>query len=166
MVMGDDRTPAVDAFWRAYCETSGVDPAGRVDVYAFGDSPELADELAELVLTGPKRATAGLLDEHDPATNPVPEPGVHSVILDGRGEPVCVVRTTDVQIKPLREADAAFAWDEGEGDRTLEYWMAAHRRFFTRTRAAEGRSFSDDELVVYERFELVWPLSSQAPAPD
>ena len=159
--MGDDRTPAVDAFWRAYCEASAVDPASRVDVYGFGDSPEMADELAALVRTGPKRATAGLFEDHHPTTNPVPEPGVHSVIVDGRGEPVCVVRTTDVQVKPLRDADAAFAWDEGEGDRSLEYWVAAHRGFFARAQAAQGRSFSDDDLVVYERFELVWPPPSK-----
>ena len=79
--------------------------------------------------------------------------GGYSVILDGPGEPVCIVRTTAVDTKPFGEVDEEFAWVEGEGDRSLSYWRDAHIRFF----AGEGTPVTDDDIVVLERFELVWP---------
>ena len=52
---------AVPAFW-ARGQAAGAIPSDReaeVPVERFGDSAELADELLDLVLHGPKRATAG-----------------------------------------------------------------------------------------------------------
>jgi uncharacterized protein YhfF len=146
---------AVERFWASFREATGVD-GGYDDAFAFGDSPETADELADLVLHGPKRATAGLLLDYRNG-EPVPQAGWYSVVLDGSGAPVCVIRTTEVEVKPLREADEAFAWDEGEGDRTLEWWLDAHRSFFSRQCVSLGVEFSDDLLTVFERFELAWP---------
>jgi uncharacterized protein YhfF len=62
-----------------------------------------------------------------------------------------------VTIKPLIEVDAAFAWDEGEGDRTLVDWLDGHRRFFRRQATREGWQFHDRIETVFERFEVVWP---------
>ena len=64
----------------------------------------------------------------------------------------------EVMIKPLSEVDEAFAWDEGEGDRTRDWWLAARRRYFGRQARREGLQFDDDILTVFERFEVVWPL--------
>jgi uncharacterized protein YhfF len=150
-----DHPEDVRRFWSDFCAESGVEPDQRYDVFAFGDSSEMADELAGLVLHGPKRATAGLLADFD--AEPLPEVGVHSIVLGGEGQPVCVIRTTVVQVKPFREVDATFAWDEGEGDRSLAYWLDAHVGFFTRMCAARGEVFSDDMATVLERFALVWP---------
>ena len=152
----NQRSAAVQEFWLEFCRRHGVDPDQRYDVFSFGDSPRMADELAALVVAGPKRATAGLLSDFGPDAEPLPEVGVHSVVLDGRGRPACVIRTTEVVVKPLREVDAAFAWDEGEGDRTLDGWLAGHRAYFTRDLARRGLPFTDDLPTVFERFELRW----------
>ena len=56
----------------------------------------------------------------------MPEVGGHSIVLGGDGQPICVIRTTEVRVLPFREVDEAFAWDEGEGDRSLAYWLDAH----------------------------------------
>jgi uncharacterized protein YhfF len=63
-----------------------------------------------------------------------------------------------VTIKPLSQVDEAFAWDEGEGDRSRKWWLDAHRRYFSRQARREGFKFDDDILTVFERFEIVWPL--------
>ncbi|HEV8651575.1 MAG TPA: ASCH domain-containing protein [Actinomycetes bacterium] len=147
---------AVENMWESFRQACGVD-ADDHDAFAFGDSPAMADELADLVLHGPKRATAGLLLEFERDHEPVPREGGYWVVADGRGLPVCVIRTTQVEIKPLREVDAGFAWDEGEGERTLAWWLDAHRRYFTRRCAELGIRFSDELPTVFERFELVWP---------
>lgn len=145
-------TPAVETFWREFVDATGID--GPFTVWAFGDTPEMADELGSLVRDGPKRATTSLRSwyEGDDA-EPVPTEGALSVVLDGGGDPICVVRTVKVEVRPFGEVDEAFAWVEGEGDRSLAYWRDAHLRFF----AGEGRRVTEETPVVLETFEQLWP---------
>lgn len=151
------RTPAVEACWQAFCRTHSVSPDQRYDVFAFGDTPALAEELLALVLAGPKRATAAPVMEFERAGDPLPAPGIYSVVLNGRGEPGCIIRTTEVTVQPFDRVDARFAWDEGEDDRTLASWIEGHRRYFTRQCASWGVAFDERMPIVFERFELVWP---------
>ena len=113
--------------------------------FAFGDNPGLADELLELVIKGVKTATCSTEDEPNTST-----PGERWVVLDGTGTPRCVIETVEVSYRRYKEVDAAFAHDEGEGDRSLAYWRNAHRRYFGRM----GR-FSEDMMLMCERFRLV-----------
>jgi uncharacterized protein YhfF len=148
--------PAIDEMWASYVATSGYD-GPLVTAFAFGDSPELADELGLLVLHGPKRATAGMVEAFEAEGEPLPRVGDRCIVLAGDGSPLGVLRTTDVRVGPLSSVDDAFAWDEGEGDRSRAWWLDAHTRFFTRQCQALGVEFSEDLAVVFERFELVWP---------
>jgi uncharacterized protein YhfF len=50
--------------------------------------------------------------------------------------------------------------NEGEGDRTREWWLDAHRRYFYRQASRGGFEFEDDIPTVFERFEVVWSLDS------
>jgi uncharacterized protein YhfF len=150
------RSPETEAFWQAFCRLHGVAEDARHDVFAFGDNQATQDELIELVLNGPKRATAALVLEFEAVGDPLPVVGCHSIVLDGSGRPRCVVRTTQVDIRPFAEVDAQFAWDEGEDDRTLASWRDGHRRYFTRACAKLGTAFTEDMPVVLERFALVW----------
>ena len=113
--------------------------------FAFGDGRELADELLDLVLRGVKTATCSTEDEPNTST-----PGERWIVLDGRGTPRCVIESTEVTYRRYSEVDAAFAHDEGEGDRSLAYWRDAHRRYFGR----QGK-FSEDMMLMCERFRLV-----------
>jgi uncharacterized protein YhfF len=122
---------------------------------AFGDSPALADELLDLVMRGVKTATCSTEDE--PNTS---RPGERWIVLDGRGTPRCVIESTEVTWRRYGEVDEAFAHDEGEGDRSLAYWRAAHRRYFGRL----GK-FSDDMMLMCERFRLV-EVFAQAEQPS
>jgi uncharacterized protein YhfF len=45
--------------------------------------------------------------------------------------------------------DAAFAFEEGEGDRSLAYWRSALQRYFTRLNL-----YRPDMRLWRERFEL------------
>ena len=64
----------------------------------------------------------------------------------------------EVTIKPLSQVDEAFAWYEGEGDRTRDWSLDAHRRYFARKARRERFELDDEILTVFERFEVVWPL--------
>ena len=127
------------------------------EVVAFDDSPTTATELAELVNAGVKRATASLARDFGLGKAALPRVGEYVVVVDGEGVPRCIWRTTEVRVGPLNSVDAAFAFDEGEGDRTREWWLEAHRRYFGRQAQREGFDLHDDIAVVFERFEIVWP---------
>jgi uncharacterized protein YhfF len=120
--------------------------------FAFGDGPDLADELLELVLKGVKTATCSTEDEPN-----ISKPGERWIVLDGHGDPRCVIETTEVTFRRFGDVDAAFAHDEGEGDRSLAYWREAHRRYFGRL----GK-FSEDMMLMCERFRLVEIFAGRA----
>ncbi|MEO0982720.1 MAG: ASCH domain-containing protein [Pseudomonadota bacterium] len=146
---------AARAAWSAFQKETGV-AADPVDVFAFGDSPDLADSLLALVLSGEKRATCGRKRAYDLEGLDPPRPGDLSLVLDGAGRPRAVIETVDARIAPFASATAAFANEEGEGDKSLEWWRAAHIAFFQRECAKEGVAFDESEDVVFERFRLVW----------
>ena len=118
----------------------------------------MADELIALVISGKKRATASLLQDYATGVEPVPQAGDFVVVVDGGGRPRCIWRTTEIVVKPLNEVDDAFSWDAGEGDRTRDWWLSAHRDYFAAQARHEGFKMSDTIETVFERFEIVWPL--------
>jgi len=70
-------------------------------VASFGDSPEIATELAELVIAGIKRATANLARDYGEGREPIPKPGDFVIMVDGKSRPRFIWRTIEVTIKPL-----------------------------------------------------------------
>jgi uncharacterized protein YhfF len=154
---GGTRSALTDEFWRAYREAAGLHH-DDYDVVAFGDGAEMATALAELTVAGTKRATAGLVRQFGPDGEPLPVVGGYVVLLDGADRPRAIWRTTEIRIGPLNSVDERFAWDEGEGERTRAWWLAAHRRFFERRAATEGFAMHDEIETMFERFEVVWPL--------
>jgi uncharacterized protein YhfF len=148
----------VAGFWARFAATGAIDPSTPVPetVECFGDGPELADELLALVLGGRKRATAGALADYEHEAAPLPRPGQIWIATDGAGHGRAVLRTVEVRIGPLSSVDAKFAWDEGEGDRTREWWVAAHHRFFRRYLPTIGVEFHPEMDTVFEHFELLY----------
>jgi len=140
------------AFWAEFRKTHpGPDEIPNTTV--FGDSPAQQDELCALILAGQKRATASLAQWYGEGGEKMPEPGDYAIILDGAGIPRGVIQTTEVEILPFNQVQAAFAAEEGEGDGSLAHWQSEHRRFFT----AETGIFAEDAQIVCERFTLLWP---------
>jgi len=125
-----------------------------LDRFPFGDGPELADELLALILEGKKTATCWSAVEGVKGT----EVGKRWVVEDGAGRPRAVLETIELTQRRFDEVDAAFAYEEGEDDRTLASWRAAHETFFTR-----NTGFSPDMLLWCERFKLIEILDGEAP---
>ncbi len=148
--MSNDR---VRQFWDDFAAATGVEAGYRVEAFGGPDRPDLADSLALLVRDGPKRATAGLPAEYADDGETIPAVGDFTVIIDSQENPVCIIRTTEVNLAPFGSVDEQFAFDEGEGDRTLAWWRKAHIAFFVEA----GYEIDDDTLVLLERFELLWP---------
>jgi uncharacterized protein YhfF len=148
------REDRVAAFVTTFVAATGH--AAPVEAFAFGDQPAQADQLAQLVRTGQKRATAALFADLGHRQDQLPQPGDTAIVLDGSAHPVCVIRTVDVEVMPFHAVDETFAWDEGEGDRSLQYWSAEHERFFRHRCRELGIAFGADLEVVLERFEVIW----------
>ena len=150
------------AFWRRFKQDRGIQH-DRYEIVSFGDSEAMMDALADLVVAGRKRATAGLLRDYSqqgqrPQDKGWPAVGDLSIVVDAQGRPRCMCRTTEVRIGPLSSVDAAFAYDEGEGDRSREYWLASHHAFFSRLAAMDGFAMHDAIQTVFQRFAVIWPV--------
>lgn len=146
----------VGRFWLEFCRTVPAAVDEPYQVWFFGNSAEMADELTELVLAGKKFATASLLktNEIDPSTAPVADG--YSVVTDFHGVPRCVLQTTEIEHVRFCDVTAAFAAAEGEGDLSLDYWRRVHREYFEREARQHGFVFDDEAIVCCERFRLLY----------
>ena len=145
-------------FWAAFLKANReIDPNTSYQVWYFGNTPEMARDLAELVLSGKKTATASLLETNKRQPENAPIENGYSVVTDMEGLPICVIRTTEITHMPFSDVDAAFAYDEGEDDRTLESWRDAHRDYFSKEAASLGFVFDENSIVCCERFRLMFP---------
>ncbi|MBD3886856.1 ASCH domain-containing protein [Phormidium tenue FACHB-886] len=159
----------IEQYWQAYLNTLPIDSAIRFEQYEaqqWGDNSALADELGQLIVSGTKTATCSAVWEWEAEKTSPPELGAKTIVLDGNDEPLCIIETTEITIRPYGEVDAQFACDEGEGDpaglraavpdQSLEYWREAHWQYFSRVLPKIGREPTFDMLLVCERFKVVY----------
>ncbi len=132
----------------------GVQGTVPPPAFAFGDTPEQADELLALVLAGRKTATSTAVAELS-ESDPAPQVGDVAIVLDGAQRPRALIRTTAVTEVAFRDVTPAHAAAEGEGDGTLEHWRREHERFWRSVLGDDA--FSPDLPVLCETFQLVDP---------
>lgn len=127
-----------------------ADPYADATTFAFGDSPQMADGLLALVLAGTKTATCGALRDFPEGSAARPQVGRRDVVLYGRGERAAMIEIVEVAVRRFDQVDEKFAFEEGEGSRTLGEWRESHRAYFER-----NGGFSSDMELLCERFRLV-----------
>ena len=143
------------AYWAAFKNSrAGIEQERPYEIFCFGDSEQLADELAALVLAGTKRATASSAWTFEAQGRRIPAPGDLSIVTSWSGQPLCIIETLSVEIRPFLEVDSQFASEEGEGDGSIASWRLNHARYFERECARLGRAFAQNMPVVCERFRL------------
>ncbi len=167
---GTDGSSIMDSFWQVAKMRAKLNPTGYYTgerplgslpppAWAFGATPEQADELLALLLAGTKTATSAALWDYEAEGEDLPTPGALGIVTDGRGVPHALVVTTQVEIVPFDEVSAEHAYLEGEGDRSLATWREVHERFFTE-HAVHKHGFSRDMPVVLERFAVLYSQTS------
>lgn len=155
----------LEAFWTRARNVAGIAPLEAVlgqddaaslrpPAFAFGDSPEMSDRLAKLVLDGEKSATSAWLASYEAEGIDIPEVGDLSIMCDGADRPLALLRTADVRKIPFADVGPEIARAEGEG--TLDEWKAEHRDFFARECAALGIEFDPEGDVVVEFVEVLY----------
>jgi uncharacterized protein YhfF len=160
--MVGDTLVETDEAWQDYLHRLPVEHVHRQvkpDAFAFGDGA-LADELAQLVIAGKKRATASLAIEYTACGESLPKVGDISIILRGDGVPVAIIERTEVKIVPFQDVDADFAATEGEGDGSLASWREAHVQYFNTVCERLGGVFNETTPVICQVFRVVWQVAA------
>ena len=142
----------IDAYWQHFCEVEGLRDIHYKEAFQFGEKP---DWLASLVVEGTKTATCSSYPLYALDGEALPEVGDYQIVLNSKDEPVAIIKSYSIEIYPFKEVPIDFALAEGEG--TYEEWKQAHIAFFSRLMPAYDLQFTEDMLVVCDRFERVYP---------
>lgn len=155
--MGKEIPEQILPFWLRFQATTSENVSARFyEAFHFCYNEGDANDLADLVVQGTKRATASLRWIYEPENEPLPKVGDLSVVTNWAKEPICVIETTQVDVMPYNEVSKEFAEVEGEGDGSLRYWREVHWTFFSAECQQIGREPAMDMPVVCERFRVVY----------
>lgn len=131
---------------------------GDLPVIELGRPGPERDQGIAAILAGRKTALTGLMEIHEHAGEPVPEPGQRFSLVDSAGHPAAVIEMTGVGVVPIAEVDDEYAHAEGRGYADAAEWRAAHEELFTSPEISGYLGFtpviSDGTLVVTQRFRL------------
>lgn len=141
-----------EEMWKIYSEKNGLENE-KYEAWAYGDDP---DKLAELTANGIKTATCSAYYWYETEGEKMPKAGEYSVILNSKDEAVCITKATKVYVEQFKNISSEYAYKEGEGDRSLEYWTNVHKDFFTKELAEVGAAFDENMKLVCEEFEVVY----------
>ncbi len=148
------------AYLEQYLQTlsqqeKGAIPSVSADYYCADEYN--ANNCAELVRIGQKTASCSMELWYSQQGEVTPQVGHLQVVTNWDGEPVCIIRITDVSTCRYADVSEDFAHAEGEGDRTMAWWRDAHTRFFKAECDELGIEWHEQRLLLLERFEVVYP---------
>jgi uncharacterized protein YhfF len=148
-----------EAFWQSYLSTLSEEEQKNAPPYVvdqFADTPEAATKVGKLVRDGVKTTTSSLVWGLEHIGQPLPKVGNIELIVDGNGEPLCIIELTEVEIKPFNAVDEQFAYEYGEGERTLSYWLRDNWEYLSRWCHEIGREPSETMPLVFQRFRVLY----------
>ncbi|MBX2881499.1 MAG: ASCH domain-containing protein [Granulosicoccus sp.] len=152
----------LQSFWISFLKSSAC-PADANDrfleSFRIGSSAEEADHGVKLILSGKKTATSSLLWEYEQSEKTAPTVGSLSVVENGNSQPICVVKTTWIEINPISNISEDFAYDYGELDGTLTSWHRVFDNYYAQVCAEMGCDFTDNTPLVCERFKLIYNVA-------
>ena len=149
----------VETFWKSYLGSVSEETKlshTSYDTWSFCDNEEAANKLGELVKSGIKTATCSLIWKYEVENEKLPSVGDLSIITNWEEEPLCIIETTETEVKAFNEVDDKFAFDEGEGNRSLTYWRKVHWDFFSRECSSIGRKPTETMPLLCERFRVIF----------
>lgn len=154
---------SIKLMWADYLAHQPQHPQHSTDVppaWHFCANEADANECAQLVLAGIKRATSPSLWSFESSNEALPQGGDLNIVTDWSGKAVCIIRTTKVQILPLDEITETHARIEGEGDGSLAWWRKAHWGYYHFELQEIGRDPQPDMPIVFQEFERIFPAGA------
>ena len=150
----------IEGFWQEFLSATNKNPLLKHTGDWCFDLPEHeTNYLINLILSGKKTATTSCLLSYEIENDTLPQVGEYDILTDLDGNPLCVLQTTNVTVLPFKDVTFDICKREGEND-SIESWQALHREFFIKEGKELGYIFTDDALVVFEDFEVVYSKSS------
>ncbi len=128
----------------------------RYQVRSFGGSAAMADILIDLIARGEKTGTFAMEAEFDGAPERVPIQGGLVVVTRFQGPPVLLYRLTEVTRVAYRDIGPQHVAVEGPNARNVEVWRGIHWPYWGGILRARGREPSEDMMVIFQRFELLF----------
>jgi uncharacterized protein YhfF len=145
----------IEAFWERFLTEKQLKQDTKyLEAFHFEVTKEGANSLLELVLSGQKRATASSLPAWK-IEGTKPRVGDYSIVTDWDGKPRCVIQTLHITELPFCDMTYEICKREGE-DECLETWQQNHRTFFAADGKELGYEFTEDMMVLFEDFEVVY----------
>ncbi|QPG04493.1 ASCH domain-containing protein [Salinimonas marina] len=105
-------------------------PPSQPKSWHFCDNESDANECAELVLKGIKRATSPSLWWFQAKGEPLPKAGDLNIVTNWARQALCIIKTTSVAIVPFNQVTEEYA--ALEGDKSLAYWQHVHWDYYHR----------------------------------
>ncbi|GAA3581119.1 ASCH domain-containing protein [Snuella lapsa] len=122
----------------------------------FCDNQQDADTCAQLTVEGIKQATSTSLWWFETHKEPLPQIGDLYIITNWNGQAKAIIQTTKVEQVPFKDIALEYAYIEGEGDKSLDYWKKVHWDYYSRVMKAKGTKPTEDMIIVCEYFKTVW----------
>lgn len=117
----------------------------------IGTPGEMRGHLNRLILSGAKRATAGLLVDYVREDEPLEVAGDILALIDDESRAIAIVKVERVMTMRFASVPWEFAQAEGEGDESIEDWRDGHQAYWT----SAGEVVDDETLVVLVWFQLM-----------
>jgi uncharacterized protein YhfF/RimJ/RimL family protein N-acetyltransferase len=117
----------------------------------FGTPGQSRTRLVDFIVSGNKRATAGLLHDYAKEGEPVEHVGECLAMVDNDGRHVATLQVTRVDISRFIDVPDEFALAEAEGDLNAADFRTSHHDYWTRA----GETITDDTQVVQMYFNLL-----------
>lgn len=148
----------ITEYWTQFVNTVKDDSLSNLELsgsFHFGGIED-ATSIAALVVDGVKTATGSLLWVFEAENNSVPSVGEYNIITDSENKPVCVIQTISLSVVPFDEVDVQFAFDCGEGDRTLESWREMYWEYIQSECQRIEKTPDMKTPLVCEYFKVVY----------
>ncbi len=120
----------------------------NLEEWYLGNNQQMADTLFNLVLQGKKKATSYLFDG-------TLDTNTLSVLTNWDKTKKLLIRTTKIKVVEFNKVTKAHAKKEGEGDKTLDYWIKVHTDFFSKELKLKHKKLTPTTLIICEEFEVV-----------
>lgn len=147
----------ISDFWKRFqTQNPEYDKTERPPSFYFCDNEKDANECAELVVKGIKQATSSSVWWYDKYNEVFPKPGDLAIVTNWAGMPKAIIQIRKVEIVKYNDITPEYAFIEGEGDKSLDYWKKVHWDYYSN----EMKDFDDDPTeemeIVCEYFETIW----------
>jgi len=125
------------------------------EFYYFCDNEKDANDCAQLVVDGVKRATSTSMWWFETYEQPLPKIGDLGIVTNWEGIAKAIIQTIKIEQTPFNKITPEYAKIEGEGDKSLAYWNKVHWGYYNREMHEKGQHPTENMLLVCEQFKTI-----------